>query len=166
MSLVLHPAFQDSPLWPIIQLTLWVSGSAVLIAALLGIPLGAWLGLRRFRGQQWLTAFIYTGMGFPPVVVGLFVYLILSRQGVLGSANLLFTPTAMIIAQTILAVPLITGITMSAVRAINPDLGTQLRALGATNRQILTTILREARGGALGLLAGRGRRRASICGKR
>ena len=71
----------DSSLWEIVMLTLFVSGSALLIAAIIGVPIGAWLGLRSFRGEGWLNSVIYTGMGFPPVVIGLVVFLMLSRQG-------------------------------------------------------------------------------------
>ncbi|MEM7113634.1 MAG: ABC transporter permease [Chloroflexota bacterium] len=147
----------DATLLEIIQLSLIVSSLALLLAALIGIPLGAWLGLRRFRGQRWLTAFIYTGMGFPPVVIGLVVYLLLSRQGVLGGLSWLFTPPAMILAQTILAFPLVAGVTMTAVQGIEADLRIQLRSLGATEWQTVTTILWEARQGVIvGLVAGFG----------
>jgi len=147
----------DPQLWEIVLLSLGVSGSALLLAALIGIPAGAWLGLRPFRGQAWLTTLVYTGMGFPPVVIGLLVYLLLSRQGPVGALDWLFTPTAMIMAQTILAVPLVTGVTMSAVRAVDPALRPQLRSLGATDRQIVRTVLTEARQGVLvGLVAGFG----------
>ena len=147
----------DSGLWEIVLLTLFVSGSALLIAAILGVPIGAWLGLRSFRGEGWLNSVIYTGMGFPPVVVGLVVFLLLSRQGVLGGLDWLFTPQAMILAQTILALPLVLGVTMSAVHAISPTLRLQLRSLGATEWQVLRTLLGEARFGVIvGLVAGFG----------
>lgn len=147
----------DPQLTEIVALSLGVSGVALLLAALAGIPAGAWLGLRRFRGQAWLTTLVYTGMGFPPVVIGLLVYLLLSRQGAAGALDWLFTPAAMILAQTVLAVPLVTGVTMSAVRAVDPALRPQLRSLGATDRQIVRTVLTEARQGVLvGLVAGFG----------
>lgn len=147
----------DPALWEIVGLSLLVSGSALLIAALVVIPAGAWLGLRRFRGQRWITASIYTGMGFPPVVVGLVVYLLLSRQGVLGGLDWLFTPPAMILAQVILALPLIVGVTMTAVRGVGSELRLQLRSLGATEWQMTRTILHEARFGVIvGLVAGFG----------
>jgi len=147
----------DSVLLQIVFLSLFVSGVAILVSSLLGIPLGAWLGLRQFPGQRWLTAFIYTGMGFPPVVVGLVVYLLLSRQGILGGLNWLFRPQAMILAQIVLAMPLVVGVTMTAVRGVSEDLRPQLRALGATEWQIIKTILREARQGVIvGLVAGFG----------
>ena len=147
----------NNDLWRIVTLSLFVSGVSIIVAAILGVPLGAWLGLRQPRGERWLTAFIYTGMGFPPVVIGLFVYLLLSRSGPLGSLNWLLTARAMIMAQIILALPLVIGVTMSAVRAIDPALKPQLRALGATPAQIVQTILREARQGVIvGLVAGFG----------
>ena len=98
----------DSALIEIVLLSLRVSGIALLISVMLGIPAGLLLGLRRFRGRRLAVALIYTGMAFPPVVIGLFVYLLLSRSGPLGSLALpfipsLFTPQAMILAQTILA---------------------------------------------------------------
>jgi tungstate transport system permease protein len=147
----------SSTLWQIVFLTLLVSSIALLVAAFLGIPLGAWLGLRKFRGQRWLTAFIYTGMGFPPVVVGLVVYLLLSRQGLFGVLNWLFRPQAMILAQTILALPLVIGVTMTAVRGVSAEMRLQLHSLGATNWQAVRTILGEARQGVIvGLVAGFG----------
>lgn len=147
----------DLELWRIVILSLLVSGAALVISGAIGIPTGAWLGLRTFRGQRWLTAFIYTGMGFPPVVIGLVVYMLLSRQGLLGDLNLLFRPQAMILAQTILALPLVVGVTMTAVRAVSGELRLQLRALGATEWQVVRTILLEARQGVIvGLVAGFG----------
>ena len=147
----------DSALWEIVRLTLLVSGSALFFAALLGIPSGAWLGLRQFRGERWLKSVIYTGMGFPPVVVGLVVFLLLSRQGILGDLGWLFTPQAMVLAQTVLALPLVTGVTMTAVHAVRPELRLQLRALGATEGQVMRTVLSEARFGVIvGLVAGFG----------
>lgn len=147
----------DDALWQIVRLSLWVSGLAVLIGGVLGVPIGAWLGLRDFRGREWLTAFIYTGMGFPPVVVGLVIFLLLSRQGPLGEFGWLFSPTAMVIAQVVLALPLIIGVTMTAVREVSPELRQQMFALGATDRQVLLTTLREARNGVIvGLVAGFG----------
>jgi len=147
----------DAGLWEIVLLTLFVSGTALLIAAVLGVPAGAFLGLRTFRGERWLNSFIYTGMGFPPVVVGLVVFILLSRQGILGGLGWLFKPQAMILAQTILALPLIIGVTMTAVHAVHPDLRIQLRSLGATEGQIMRTVISEARFGVIvGLVAGFG----------
>jgi tungstate transport system permease protein len=147
----------DPAIWRILLLSLAVSAAALAISAVIGVPLGAWLGLRRFIGQRWLTAFIYTGMGFPPVVVGLVVYLLLSRQGALGDLDWLFRPEAMIMAQTVLALPLVAGVTMTSVRGVSADLRPQLRALGATEWQIIRATLSEAKQGVIvGLVAGFG----------
>jgi len=144
----------DSALLEIVGLSLRVSGLAILIATIIGIPLGAALGLRRFRGRKGVVALLYTGMGFPPVVVGLMVYLLLSRSGPLGQLGwglipTLFTPGAMVIAQTIIAVPLVAGFTMAAVMGVDPLLRQQVRSLGATTRQTTLAILLEARVGVI-----------------
>ncbi|GAB4476061.1 MAG: ABC transporter permease [Anaerolineae bacterium] len=137
--------------------SLQVTAIALAISAAVGVPAGAWLALTRFPGKRIFTAFIYTGMGLPPVVVGLFVYLILSRSGPLGDLGWLFSVRAMVIAQVIIATPLVVGVTMSAVLAVDPSLGPQLRALGATRRQANLAILSEARVGVVvGLVAGFG----------
>jgi tungstate transport system permease protein len=138
----------------IILLSLEVSGIALLLSALVGLPLGAMLGLTRFTGRKAVTALLYTGMGFPPVVVGLFVYLLLSRSGPLGSLNSpfipqLFTPGAMVMAQTIIAFPLVAGFTMAAVMGVDPQLRLQVLSLGATKGQAVVAILREARVGVV-----------------
>ena len=119
--------------------------------------MGAWLALRHFPGKRLFTVFIYTGMGMPPVVAGLIVYLMLSRSGPLGGLGWLFTLKAMVVAQVIIATPLIVGVTMGAVLAVDPLLGPQLRTLGATRRQAELAILAEARVGVIvGLVAGFG----------
>jgi tungstate transport system permease protein len=138
----------------IILLSLRVSGTALFFSTLIGVPIGAFIGLSRFTGRRFLTVLLYTGMGFPPVVVGLFVYLMLSRNGPLGSLNLpfvpqLFTPGAMVVAQTIIAFPLVAGFTMAAVMSVDPQLRQQVMALGATRRQTVFTILAEARLGVI-----------------
>lgn len=144
-------------LWSIVLLSLWVSGAALLISAVCGVPLGAWLGLHSFPGRRLLTTVIYTGMGLPPVVVGLVVYLLLSRAGPLGELGWLFTPRAMVLAQTLISLPLVAGLTISAVEGVGSDLRMQLRALGATPGQIGRAVLWEARGGMLvALVAGFG----------
>ncbi len=147
----------DPALAQIVILSFQVSGIALVMAALVGLPLGAWLGLSRFRGYGLAVALIYTGMGLPPVVVGLFVYLFLSRQGPLGFLNWLFTPNAMIVAQTIIAMPLIAGFAMAAVMGVDPDLRRQLTSLGATRAQATLAIVNEARIGVIvALVAGFG----------
>lgn len=137
------------PLLGIVLLSLVVSGTAVAISSLAGIPLGVWLGLSRFPGKPLLAAMIHTGMALPPVVIGLVLYLILSRSGPLGELGWLFTPQAMIVAQTILALPFVIGITMTAVAAVPVDLAWQLRALGLNPWQLRWQIVREARAGIL-----------------
>jgi tungstate transport system permease protein len=144
---------QAAETWSIVWLSLRVAGTALLLSALLGIPLGTWLGLSRFRGKRLLVALLYTGMSLPPVVVGLAVYLLLSRSGPLGELGWLFSPRAMILAQTIIALPLVAGITLSAVSAVPAELFPQLRALGASRRQARWAVLREARAGVLVALA-------------
>ena len=138
----------------IILLSLRVSGIALVISSIIGIPLGAFLGLKRFSGRKFLIALLYTGMGFPPVVIGLFVYMLLSRSGPLGSLHWsiipsLFTPGAMILAQSIIAFPLVAGFTMAAVMGVDPQLRQQVTALGATPRQAAWTTLLEARTGVI-----------------
>lgn len=129
----------------IVRLTLVVSGVSVAIASVVGIPLGSWLGLARFRGREVVVGLIHTGMALPPVLVGLLVYLALSRSGPLGALGWLYTPRAMIVAQTILALPLVVGITMNGVAAVPRELFDQLRGLGATMSQARLAIRREAR---------------------
>jgi tungstate transport system permease protein len=143
----------DAQIWPIVGLSLRVGATALLFAAVVGVPLGAWLGLASFPGKRWLTAVVYTGMGLPPVVVGLAVYLLLSRSGPLGALEWLFTPRAMILAQTIIALPLLAGITMAAVTAVPAELVLQLRSLGAKPWQVRWTVIREARAGIVAALA-------------
>lgn len=138
----------------IILLSLQVSGIALVISSIIGIPLGAFLGLKRFWGRKLMVVLMYTGMGFPPVVIDLFVYLLLSRSGPLGSLHwpiipVLFTPGAMIMAQTIIAFPLVAGFTMVAVMGVDPQLRQQVTALGATPRQTAWTTLMEARTGVI-----------------
>jgi tungstate transport system permease protein len=135
-------------------LSLQVSGIALLISTIAGIPVGAALGLARFRGRRLSVALVYTGMAFPPVVVGLFVYLLLSRSGPLGSLDWpwlprLFTPQAMILAQVVIAFPLVAGFTMAAVQGVDPALRLQVQALGASRWQITTAVLEEARVGVI-----------------
>jgi len=147
-------AIRDPALFQIIQLSLRVSGVALLFSTLIGIPLGAMLGLTRFAGRRLVVALLYTGMGFPPVVVGLFVYLMLSRSGPLGRLNwaavpALFTPAAMVVAQCIISFPLVAGFTMAAVMGLDPQLRQQVQALGATRWQTTAAILMEARVGVV-----------------
>jgi tungstate transport system permease protein len=125
--------------------TLKVSGTATLISLLIGVPLGTLLALSRFPGRNVLMSLVNTSMGLPPVVVGLWVSIFLWRSGPLGSLNILYTPTAMIIAQAIIASPVVLGLTAAAIQQTSPKLRLQIRALGATNLQFLWLLLKEIR---------------------
>jgi tungstate transport system permease protein len=155
-------AGMSSDLSEILLLSLKVSGTALLFSTLIGVPIGVLIGLYRFPARRLVAAILYTGMGFPPVVVGLIVYLMLSRSGPLGSLNwpfipTLFTPGAMIVAQTIIAFPLVSGFTMAAVMGVDQGLRQQVQALGATGRQAALTVLSEARLGVMvSIIAGFG----------
>jgi tungstate transport system permease protein len=139
----------DPALFEIIFLSLRVTGLALLISTAVGVPLGAALGLSRIRARGFITALLYTGMGLPPVVVGLFVYLMLSRSGPFGVLGWLFTPSAMVVAEIIISFPLVTGLTMTAVQAVDPSLRVQVRSLGATRWQEIRAVLGEARIGVV-----------------
>jgi len=138
-------------------LSLRVSGTSVMIGAFIGIPVGAFLGLKQFRGKRtvirlvdvMLKSVVNTFMGMPPVVVGLVVYLILTASGPLGWLGLLYTPTAMIITQLIEVVPIIIGVTMSAVGSVEKSIREKALSLGATETQAAWLVLREARMGVL-----------------
>ncbi len=139
-------------LWPIFWLTLVVSGTAVFVAAIVGLPLGVALG-RQGPRRGWLWVLVYTGMGLPPVIVGLAVYLLLSRSGPLGSLGWLYSPTAMIVAQWLLAMPFVIGVTATAIASIPTELEFQLKTLGADRGQLRWMLLREARPGVFLALA-------------
>lgn len=134
---------------PIVVLSIEVSGLALGISGIIGIPTGAWLGLATFRGRSLVRAAVNTGMGLPPVLVGLVVYLLLSKSGPLASLEWLFTPSAMVLAQVLLCLPLVIGITATAVASISPELPLQLKSLGAGPWQVRAAIVREARPGIL-----------------
>jgi tungstate transport system permease protein len=151
------PIQLDPELIRVVTLSLQVTGVALTLATAIGIPVGAWLGLARFVGRRFVIALMYTGMGFPPVVVGLFVYLILSRSGPFGFLGWLFTPRAMVVAQSIISFPLVAGFTMAAVMGVEANLRQQVLSLGATNWQATWAILREARIGVMvSIIAGFG----------
>lgn len=135
----------DAYLWQVVLLSLRVSGSAVLLGLVVGLPIGVLVALGRFRGRRLAIALIHTGFALPPVVVGLFVYMLLSRSGPAGNLELLFTPAAMIVAQALLAAPYVAGITLAAVQAVPGDVRLQARALGASRLRALWMHLREAR---------------------
>ncbi len=135
----------DAYLWQVVLLSLRVSGSAVLLGVAIGLPIGTAVALGRFRGRQIVIALIHTGFALPPVVVGLFVYMMLSRAGPAGRLELLFTTRAMVLAQALLAAPYVAGITLAAVQAVPRDAMLQARSLGASRTRAIFTILREAR---------------------
>jgi tungstate transport system permease protein len=135
----------DPGVLQITWLSLQISGVATLLSLLLGIPAGIGLALTRFPGRRLLVALVNTGMGLPPVVVGLFVSIFLWRSGPLGLLELLYTPTAIVIAQFIIAAPIVTGLTIAAMQQLNPRLRLQLLALGASRWQLLWLLMREAR---------------------
>jgi tungstate transport system permease protein len=148
----------DQELLGIILLSLEVSGTALLIGSLLGVPAGSILGLRNFKGRGILISLSNTFMGLPPVVVGLFVYLLLSRRGPLGFMALLYSPSAMITAQLILIFPIIVSLCQSAVISVDPIIQRAAVTLGATRFQSALTVVKEARYGILsGVIAGLGR---------
>lgn len=132
---------------PIVTLSLVVSITAVLISCAVGIPLGASLGLGTIRGKSAMKALVFAGMAMPPVVVGLLLYLLLSRSGWLGEWQWLFTAKAMVLAQVILDVPFVIAITMTTMEALPEELRFQLRSMGATPWQLRWTLLNESRHG-------------------
>ncbi|MEM5785718.1 MAG: ABC transporter permease [Syntrophobacteraceae bacterium] len=129
--------------------TLQVSGISTFISILIGVPIGAALALTRFFGRGFLVSLINFGMGLPPVVVGLMTWLMLMRYGPLGMFNLLYTPTAIIIAQAVIASPIVAGFSLAAIQSINPKLRLQILALGANRLQYVLLLLWEARLGIL-----------------
>jgi tungstate transport system permease protein len=153
----------DPELLKIIWLSLQVSGAALLLAILLGLPLGALMALRRLPCRGLILSVLNTGMGLPPVVVGLVVYLLLSRSGPLGFMTLLYTPGAMIVAQFILAFPIVTSLSHTAIVNVNPIIRQAARVLGANPLQEALTVIREARYGIMtGGIAGLGRVTAEV----
>jgi tungstate transport system permease protein len=135
----------DPEVMRITALSLKVSGIATLCSLILGIPIGSFIGLARFPGRGFVLSFINTGMALPPVVVGLFVSIMLWRSGPLGMLQLLYSPTAIVMAQFILAFPVVTGLTVAAMQQIDPKLRLQLLGLGASRIQLVMQLLKEAR---------------------
>lgn len=135
----------DLYVWEIILRSLQISGLALLLGALIGLPIGIAIGLSRFRGRRPIIALVNAGMALPPVVVGLAVYLALTGEGPLGGLELLFTPAAMVVAQAILVGPYIAAVSLAAADSVPPDVRLQARALGASRFQALLLHLREAR---------------------
>lgn len=153
----------DGALWPIVSLSLQVSGLATLIAAAVALPLAAWLALTPFPGRGAVVAVLNALMGLPAVVVGLIVYLLLSRAGPLGPLGLLFTPAAMVLAQSILVLPLIAALARQTLEDTLAECGPYLRSLGASRLQTIATLLWEGRFSLFtAVLAGFGRAAAEV----
>ncbi len=135
----------DREVLGITWLSLRVAATSTSLALLVGIPLGTLIALTRFPARGFVISLVNTGMGLPPVVVGLFVSIFLWRSGPLGALELLYTPTAIVIAQLVIAAPIVTGLTLAAVQQIPPQFRLQMVALGASRTQLLWLLLREAR---------------------
>ncbi|MGI6162883.1 MAG: ABC transporter permease [Bacillota bacterium] len=148
----------DPDILEVVVLTLKVSGFATLISVMIGIPLGLCVAMANFRGKKAIISLVNAGMALPPTVAGLWVSLFLWRNGPFGSLGLMYTPPAMVIAQAIIAIPIVTGLTMAAVQQLNPKLKLQILALGASPLQLWWLLLRECRFGLMGaIMAGLGR---------
>lgn len=135
----------NQEVFQITLLSLEISGLATLLSLLIGLPFGTLLALSNFRGRSLLLSLVNTGMGLPPVVVGLFVAMLLWRSGPLGPLNLIYTPTAIVIAQVIIAAPVVSGLTTAALQSLDPRLRLQLLGLGASRGQMIWELWREAR---------------------
>lgn len=153
----------DAELWAIVLLSLKVSVSAVFLACLIGMPFGAWIAVSRFRGRRVLAVALNALMGLPPVVVGLTVYLLLSNSGPLGVLQLLYTPSAMIIAQLILVTPIVAALTRQIVETLNEEYADQLRSLGVSRLRTVPVLLWDGRFAlSTAVLAGFGRAIAEV----
>jgi tungstate transport system permease protein len=141
----------DREVLGITLLSLEVSASATAVSVLVGVAAGTAIALGSFPGKRLAVSVVNTGMGLPPVVVGLFVSMLLWRNGPLGALGLLYTPTAIVLAQAVIATPIVMGITIGAIQGLPPALRLQILALGATRRQLVWMLVREAR---IPLLAG------------
>ena len=141
----------DPEVMRITLLSLQVSGTATMVSLVIGISTGTAIALSQFSGKRFVVSLINTGMGLPPVVVGLFVTIFLWRNGPLGFMGILYTPTAMILAQAVIATPIVMGITLAAIQQLPQKLRLQILALGATRLQMVWILIKEAK---LPLLAG------------
>lgn len=160
LSLIAH---LDAELVGIILLSLKISCSALIVATLIGLPMAALLGLRKVPFGGLIVSICNTFMGLPPVVVGLFVYLLLSRSAPLGFMGLLYTPFAMVIAQTILALPIVASLCHAAIVGVPPVIRLAAQTLGATPTQTALTVIHEARYGIMAaVIAGLGRVMAEV----
>ncbi len=135
----------DPEVLQVTLLTFKVSGAATLLSIIFGVPLGTLLALNRFPGRRVVLSLVNTGMGLPPVVVGLWVSIFLWRSGPFGYLNIMYTPAAIIVAQTVIASPLVIGLTSAAIQQTDPKLRLQIRALGTTSPQYVWLLLKEVR---------------------
>lgn len=142
--------FNNPDIWEVTLLSLKVSGLATLVSLLIGLPCGTMLALGKFPGRSFLLTIVNTGMALPPVVVGLAVAMALWRSGPLGSLQLIYTPAAIVIAQVIISLPVVTGLTSASLQQMDPQLRLQLLGLGASRAQMVLVLWQEAR---LSLLA-------------
>ncbi len=131
--------------WGVIEVSFRVSLTSTFLAALVSLPIGSFIGLREFRGKRFLSNLINTFMGFPPVVMGLIVFLLLSAGGIFGSLGLLYSTTAMIIAQFLLAVPIIIGTGKAAIESVDPALKETVLSLGANERQLWWELIKHSK---------------------
>ncbi|MHA1149929.1 MAG: ABC transporter permease [Promethearchaeota archaeon] len=141
----------DGEIWGIVFLSIKVSGISVFFAAVIGIPIGSFIALREFRGKKVISNLLNTFMGFPPVVMGLIIFLFLSRGGPFGPMELLYTTTAMIIAQLFLAIPIVIGTSKAAIESIDLDLKETIISMGASEPQLWWELIKE---GKKSILAG------------
>lgn len=135
----------DPEVWNVILLSLRVSGTAILIATIISLPISSYMALRNFPGKKFLTNLINTFMGFPPVVMGLIIFLLLSKSGPFGFLGLLYSPTAMIIAQLFLAIPIIIGTTKAALESVDPNIKETILSLGSTETQLWWELIKESK---------------------
>jgi tungstate transport system permease protein len=135
----------DPELWRVTWLSLQISGTSTALCLLIGVPLGTALGLTRFSGRGTVLSLVNSGMGMPPVVAGFIVSIMLWRTGPFGQLRLMYTPTAMVIAQCAIALPIVIGLTVAAMQQLNPKLRLQILGLGASRVQMLWLLIREAR---------------------
>ena len=168
LALSFHVALEliiglDADLVEIVLLSLQVTLTALFFAAVVGLPLGAVIGIFRFPGRAAVTALFNALMGLPPVVAGLLIYLLLSRAGPLGQYGILYTPTAMVIAQSILVIPIITALTRQTIADLHVEYQEQLQSLGASRLRMVPTLLWDGRFSLLtAVLAGFGRASAEV----
>ncbi len=153
----------DPYLISVTKLSLLVSGAAILLSTLVGIPLAVYLAIRNFKGKRFFLVLTNTSMGLPPVVIGLLILLLLIRSGPLGFLGLLYTPAAMIIAQFVLATPIIVGVAVPAIASVERSIGDLARSLGGNKWDVAILSLKEARSGIItAILAGFGRAIAEV----